>query len=260
MLVIRPSDESEPSKVREVKMQSGEYYVRISAGPIMNMFSHRIVKLCVCFVTVIAVTSGRSESIPSYAPTSAQSRRHVLEYCSRQCEDKTAKLRLAYVATCEKALNGDIGALYTMFKDESYHDNDTGWVDLWWYLLHAVGDSRFADFVVSSPLAERKEILRHLAPRYVTGPQEEAAFDAYFRKHFPRTDALCNAQFQPEPESSGFDYGPRHLSTALAAQPRFRDVRLHKNLKTGGDACYRLEIVVEEGYRRFKGSHPKTPG
>ena len=88
--------------------------------------------------------------------------------------------------------------------------------------------------MLSRPLTEQKQILLHVPYAYVTGRQEEAALDAYFRRHFPRTYALYDAQFQPEPESSAFDYGPRHLGMALSAQTRFKDVRLHKNVKTGG--------------------------
>lgn len=166
---------------------------------------------------------------PPYIHSPEESRAYVLKYCRVECQENSTKPRLPYCATFEKALNGDFRALDTVFSDKNYHTTETHWD--WnyvpWHILQVIGDARYADFVLSHSPKERSEFLAFGSG----GPAHEIAFQAYFRKRFPRTYVLYMEMFQPWPESSGFDYGPRRLSEALAAQPRFRNVRLYKRVK-----------------------------
>ena len=188
-------------------------------------------KPCFHFVTMIAVISVCDASMPPYIHTRAESRRQVLEYCRIVCENNSSEPRLSCRTTFEKALNGDFEALHRVFSDGTYHTDDSEWDEIRWHILQVVGDARFADFVLTRPVAERPKLVL-IAPYVPFG--EDAAFDEYFKKQFPRTYAFYHALCQGEPESNRFDYGPRHLGIALATQPRFADVRIHKSGKTGG--------------------------
>jgi hypothetical protein len=188
--------------------------------------------MCVVFVVISAISSTIVASERRNVQAVARSRNYVLEYCRINCEQNTAKPRLPYRATFEKALAGDFDALNTIFTNGTYHNDDLTWTEVPWHLLQVVGDSRFAAFVLSHPSPERKQILALVPSSSVTSAPDETS-DSYFREHFPRTYALYKAAFQEEPESPSLDYSIRHLSRALAAQPRFNTVRLSRSVKTG---------------------------
>jgi hypothetical protein len=139
------------------------------------------------FLVALTVAAGTAFALASsYISSSAQSRAYVFNYSRVQCEHNEAKPRKAYRATFERALAGDFQALYTVFTDEDYHTNDIEWMLIPWHILHVVGDRRYADFVLSRSLSERSRLLALQSPYVV----EQAPFEAYFRKHFPRTYAL----------------------------------------------------------------------
>jgi hypothetical protein len=191
-------------------------------------------KKCILF-TILAITvSPAFAANPSYVRSPAESRAYILEYCRLECEENLAKPRRPYRSTFEKALNGDFRALHTVFFDETYHTNDAHWDLIPWYILQVIGDSRYADFVRSRPLAEGSTLLALQWP-YV-GSAEQATFEAFFRKHFPRTYALWTGfgMVDQYPEPNRLDYGPRRLSEAVAAEPRFRSVRLSKRFNKKG--------------------------
>jgi len=125
---------------------------------------------------------------PSYVRTPAESRAYVLEYCRVQCEANASKPRKPYRATFERALNGEFRALHTVFTDESYHTNDMEWDLVPWHILQVIGDSRYADFVVSRPAGERSTLLALQWPH--VSSEKQASFEAFFRKRFPRTFRL----------------------------------------------------------------------
>lgn len=167
-----------------------------------------------------------------YVSSPTQSRTYIFEYCRVECERNLAKPRLPYRATFEKALNGDFRALDTVFTNAWYHTNDSQWDAIPWHILYVIGDSRYADFVLTRPLTERSLVLA-LQSEHVVGPIQEARFEAFFRKHFPRTYALWAKEgLEPPPPNTPI-YANRRLSYALASERRFWGVRLHKNLETG---------------------------
>ena len=169
---------------------------------------------------------------PSYVSSPIKSRTYILEYCRVECEGNLAKPRLPYRATFEKALRGDFRALETVFTNAWYHTNDSQWDAIPWHILYVIGDSRYADFVLSRPLTERSLVLT-LQSEHVVGPIQEARFETFFRKHFPRTYALWSKEgLEPPPPNTPI-YANRRLSYALAAESRFWVVRLYKKLETG---------------------------
>jgi hypothetical protein len=137
---------------------------------------------------LVAAVNTAFAKVPSYVHTAAESRAYVLQYSRVECEGNPAKPRLPYRATFEKALRGNFDALHTVLVNEHYHTNDTQWNRVPWHILQVVGDSRFAAFVLSRPLAERARLIDVEA--YNVGEQQEAAYEAFFRKRFPRTYAL----------------------------------------------------------------------
>jgi hypothetical protein len=178
----------------------------------------------VIMFTSISLSYG---SVPAYVISGEDARQYVMKYCRVECEENLAKPRLPYRATFEKAVSGNFDALYTVFTNENYHTNDISWETVPWHILQVVGDARFADFVLSRPPTQRSEFAGVSAQN--VGQQQQAAFEAYFRKRFPRTYALRQTyEFPPEPERKGLDYALRHLTQILAAQPRFASVRLYK--------------------------------
>ena len=122
----------------------------------------------------------------TYALTRAQARGAVLAYCDDDCiyyERRGRKPHLPYRATFDRALAGDFAALRTIFTDSNYHSGDNeDWIDTHWAILHAVGDQRFAAFLLQLPQKERDVVLMYL--RYsIMVPESE--FWRYFDRRFP---------------------------------------------------------------------------
>jgi hypothetical protein len=142
-------------------------------------------------VLLVALTIAAGSTLAlrsSYISSSTQSRAYVLKYCRVQCEENAAKPRKPYCRTFEKALAGNFQALSTIFTDQSYHTNDIEWTTIPWHILQVIGDSRYADFVLSRPVSQRSRLLALQSPYVVA--EEQASFEAFFRKHFRRTYAL----------------------------------------------------------------------
>ncbi|MEO5721671.1 MAG: hypothetical protein ABIR71_09405 [Chthoniobacterales bacterium] len=176
-----------------------------------------------CFSLAIVIIAQTAFAVkPQYAHTAAESRAVLIEYCREECEENSAKPRLPYRETFQRALTGDFRALHVIFSSPDYHTNDMRWSEMPWHILHVLGDRRFAEFALSRPRSELSEIVSSVTPG-------DDAMN-YFRTRFPRTYQIWKREgpFQPEPEMPGFDYRVRHLAQALAADPRFSSVRLRK--------------------------------
>jgi hypothetical protein len=122
----------------------------------------------------------------TYALTRTQARDAVLTYCDDDCiyyEQRGKKPHLPYRATFRRALASDFAALRTIFTDSNYHSGDNeDWIDTHWAILHAVGDERFAAFLLELSPKERDGVLMYL--RYsIMVPEPE--FWRYFDRHFP---------------------------------------------------------------------------
>ena len=170
-----------------------------------------------------------------FVHTADESRKYIMEYSRSECETNAAKPRLPYRETFLKALQGDAEALRVVFTDENYHTNDQHWGTIPWHILQVVGDRRYAAFVNQCTPGERRAIIA-ATPASIGQPEQERAFDQFFRSRFPQTYALWKkyGPFVPAPEVPGVDYGVRHLSEALQRDPRFTTVRLHKKSDGSG--------------------------
>lgn len=96
---------------------------------------------------------------------------------------------------------GDFAALHTVFSEPEYHSGDNeAWLSMPWRLLQVVGDDRFAAFVLSRPLMQRREIMfyvPYIAPDDVRGSQ---IFETYFSRRYPQTYALWQRYQAPMPK------------------------------------------------------------
>src|SRR6516164_1967330 len=102
-------------------------------------------------VLLIALLTPLRATIASddgYSCTVAEARAAVRELYRTECEEVKSKPRLPYRETFEKAMRGDVKALYTVFTDENYHSGDNeGWISTAWPLVLVVGDKHFAAFL-----------------------------------------------------------------------------------------------------------------
>ena len=144
-----------------------------------------------CFTGATPAPAARNVTGAAYVSTAAESRKKILEYCHTTCERNASKPRYPYRATFEKALTGDFHALDTIFTNDSYHTNDMEWDLIPWHILHVLGDARYSSFVLSRPPSSRSPLLALQSP-YV-GVTQQAAFERYFRRKFPRTYSLWAA-------------------------------------------------------------------
>ena len=149
----------------------------------------KVVVLIFAVSGYLAASSAYAGKTPSYVITRKDARSFVMNYCRDQCERNSAKPRLPYCATFERALDGDFAALKTVFQNELYHTNDDQWDFVPWYILNVIGDSRYAAFVLSRPPPERRFLIALQWPSVVESTAQ-AKFDAYFHRRFPRTYAL----------------------------------------------------------------------
>jgi hypothetical protein len=127
-----------------------------------------------------------------YILTVAKARAMVREL-STDCEKATYKPRLPYRETFEKAMRGDVKALYTVFTDENYHSGDNeGWISTAWPLMYVVGDKRFAAFLQTLDERTQRDIFDTVLccypPRLKKG---------YFERKFPRVAAIYKRLHPP---------------------------------------------------------------
>ena len=100
-----------------------------------------LIALTTPFRAIVASDDGCSFTV-------AEARAAVREHYRTECEGVRYKPRLPYRETFEKAMRGDVKALYTVFTDENYHSGDNeSWISTAWPLVHVVGDKRFATFL-----------------------------------------------------------------------------------------------------------------
>lgn len=140
------------------------------------------------FGSCCSLAIARDVSTASFVSTPKESRRAILEYCRVVLENSASRPRYPYRLTFEKALSGDFHALETIFTNESYHTQDMEWNLIPWHILHVIGDARYSTFVLRRPHLERAPLLDLQSP-YV-GIKQQAAFERYFRRKFPRTYSL----------------------------------------------------------------------
>ena len=151
-----------------------------------RLFFNTLLVGSLCFAAT--APASRNVTAAAYVSTPVESRKKVLEYSRVNCESNSSKPRYSYRATFEKALSGDFHALETIFTNESYHTQDMEWNLIPWHILHVIGDARYSSFVLRRPPSERAPLLDLQSP-YV-GIKQQAAFEQYFRRKFPRTYAL----------------------------------------------------------------------
>jgi hypothetical protein len=128
----------------------------------------------------------KPRSVSTYALTPLQARRAVLAYVEDDCiyyEKHGEKPHLPYRTTFKRAIAGDFAALHTIFTDSNYHSGDNeDWIDTHWAILHAVGDERFATFLLQLTPKQRDGVLMYLGYSIMVPDPE---FWRYFDRHFP---------------------------------------------------------------------------
>src|SRR5262249_47038910 len=128
----------------------------------------------------------------SYILTVAKARALVRELY-RECEEAKYKPRLPYRETFEKAMRGDVKALYTVFTDENYHSGDNeGWISTAWPLMYVVGDKRFAAFLQTLDERTQRDIFDTVLCCY-----PPALKKGYFEGKFPRVAAIYKGLHPP---------------------------------------------------------------
>ena len=148
-------------------------------------------------VLLIALTTPLRAVVASndgYSFTGAEARAAVREYYRTECEGVKYKPRLPYRETFEKAMRGDVKALYTVFTDENYHSGDNeAWISVAWPLVHVVGDKRFAIFLQTLDEQTERDVFRTMS--YQIG---EAHKNGYFERKFPRVAAIYKRLHPPK--------------------------------------------------------------
>ena len=125
--------------------------------------------------------------------TVAEARAAVREHYRVECEEEKSKPRLPYRETFEKAMRGDVKALYTVFTDENYHSGDNeSWISTAWPLVHVVGDKRFATFLQTLDEHTQRDIFRTMS--YQIGAAHK---NGYFERKFPRVAAIYKRLHPP---------------------------------------------------------------
>src|SRR5437016_171857 len=110
--------------------------------------SRKMLTRIVLLIALVIPVSAIAARDDGYSFTVSEARAAVREHYRIECEEEKSKPRLPYRETFEKAMRGDIKALYTVFTDENYHSGDNeSWVGAAWPLVHVVGDKSFAAFL-----------------------------------------------------------------------------------------------------------------
>jgi hypothetical protein len=157
-------------------------------------------------VVALAFTPGISladDLYQTWPVSQTEARRRVLHYCLTECEQPAVrhiKSALPYRATFQRAMAGDTKALATIFRNPDYRSGESeGWGAVPGNLCIATGDRRFAAFLRSLPVAERREIL-DLVLFFMDYPNpvgradaEHTRFTRWFATQFPRLDAIDRA-------------------------------------------------------------------
>jgi hypothetical protein len=152
-------------------------------------------------VLIIALTTPLRAIVASddgYSFTVAEARAAVREHYRTECEEVKYKPRLPYRETFEKAMRGDVKALYTVFTDENYHSGDNeSWISTAWPLVHVGGDKRFATFLQTLDEQTQRDIFRTIfcCP-------SRALKNGYFERKFPRVAAIYKRLDPPKTSNS----------------------------------------------------------
>ena len=149
-------------------------------------------------VLLIALTTPLRAIVASddgYSFRVAEARAAVREHYRTECEGVKYKPRLPYRETFEKAMRGDVKALYTVFTDENYHSGDNeSWISTAWPLVHVVGDKRFATFLQTLDEQTQQGIFETI----FSGPSYQRALkNGYFERKFPRVAAIYKRLHPP---------------------------------------------------------------
>ena len=155
------------------------------------MLTH-IVVLIALLTPLRAIVAGDD----GYRFTVAEARAAVREHYRIECEEEKSKPRLPYRETFEKAMRGDVKALYTVFTDENYHSGDNeSWVGTAWPLVHVVGDRRFAAFLQTLDEPTQRDIFQTIF--YSGSYYPRALKNGYFERKFPRVAAIYRRLHTP---------------------------------------------------------------
>jgi hypothetical protein len=153
----------------------------------------RIILLIALTTPLRAIVASDDGYYGDYSFTVAEARAAVREHYRTECEGVRYKPRLPYRETFEKAMRGDVKALYTVFTDENYHSGDNeSWIGTAWPLVHVVGDKRFATFLQTLDEQKQRDIFRTIlccVPR--------ALKNGYFGRKFPRVAAIYKRLHPP---------------------------------------------------------------
>jgi hypothetical protein len=148
-------------------------------------------------VLLIALLTPLRATIASddgYSCTVAEARAAVRELYRTECEEVKSKPRLPYRETFEKAMRGDVKALYTVFTDENYHSGDNeGWISTAWPLVLVVGDKHFAAFLETLDPKMQRDIFDTI----FCGSYSRALKNGYFERKFPRVAAIYKRLHPP---------------------------------------------------------------
>ena len=149
----------------------------------------RIVLLIALLTPLRAIVAGDD----GYILTVAKARALVREHYRTECEGVKYKPRLPYRETFEKAMRGDVKALYTVFTDENYHSGDNeSWIGTAWPLMYVVGDKGFATFLHTLDEQTQRDIFRTMS--YEIGAAHK---NGYFERKFPRVAAIYKRLHPP---------------------------------------------------------------
>jgi hypothetical protein len=149
-------------------------------------------------VLLIALTTPLRAIVASddgYSFTVAEARAGAREHYRTECEEVKYKPRLPYRETFEKAMRGDVKALYTVFTDENYHSGDNeSWISTAWPLVQVVGDKRFATFLQTLDEKTQRDIFRTI---FCCPDRARALQNGYFERKFPRVAAIYKRLHPP---------------------------------------------------------------
>ena len=170
-------------------------------------------------ILLIALTTPLRAIVASgdgYSFTAAEARAAVREHYRTECEEVESKPRLPYRETFEKAMRGDVKALYTVFTDENYHSGDNeSWVGTAWPLVHAVGDKRFAAFLQTLNEQTQRDIFQTIF--YSGSYYPRALKNGYFERKFPRVAAIYKRLHPPNASNQAIQSTPKAFASRLAA-------------------------------------------
>jgi|GEM_PF-5710536 len=136
----------------------------------------------------------------------AEARARVLGYAQEfgVVDEPTAAHQQLVARTLQRALDGDDMALAQIFTDSQTFvsgDNE-GWCKMPWIILCAVGDKRFANFVVGQPAPVQNAAFEWLVGLF-------GGTEAELREGFPQTAKLYAALVQDQADwpQAGYESG-----------------------------------------------------